>query len=325
MKPSAVITSLTGLLPIRRPTMIWGPPGAGKSDVVRSVARQLDLPLIDLRLSLYDPTVLQGFPVLQDGVMRFAPPALLPRDGEGILFLDELTNAPPSVQAVAYQLVLDRRIGEYELPDGWVVVAAGNRAADKGLHYNMLAPLANRFTHIDFEVCAKEWDEWAKHNGISFEMRAFLRFKEALLTQAPTGNSPAFASPRTWEASDRIWQSKVQQGVKLDLIKGTVGDGPAIEFTAFANVASQLPTLSSILKDPTGTQVPSRPDAQHAVVTLLESSATQENMDTISKYIQRLPENFQALFMVTGIQRDGALAETASAIEWIDNNQEVLL
>ena len=135
MKPSRLATVLSSMLGQRWPAFVWGPPGIGKSSIVHSVARQAGMSVIDLRASLLDPTDLRGIPAIVDGRAVWCPPAFLPKEGEspGVLFLDEINAAPPLVQASLYQLVLDRRVGEYVLPAGWWIVAAGNRQKDRAV------------------------------------------------------------------------------------------------------------------------------------------------------------------------------------------------
>ena len=143
------------------PVMLWGPPGVGKSDMVRQTAMRHQVPVIDIRLSQMEPSDLRGIPFRVDGHVEWAVPAILPdarRHGtSGILFLDEITSAPPSVSAAAYQLILDRRLGEYQVPPGWAIFAAGNRQGDRGVTYTMPAPLANRFSHFEVEVNLDDW------------------------------------------------------------------------------------------------------------------------------------------------------------------------
>ena len=147
------------------PVMMWGPPGVGKSQMVAQVAEKHGVPVIDIRLSQMEPSDLRGIPFRSGEHVEWAVPAMLPdaeRHGvEGILFLDEITSAPPSVSAAAYQLILDRRLGEYRVPDGWAIFAAGNRQGDRGVTYSMPAPLANRFSHFEVDVNLDDWVAWA--------------------------------------------------------------------------------------------------------------------------------------------------------------------
>ena len=162
--------------------MLWGPPGVGKSQMVAHIAERHRVPVIDLRLSQMEPSDLRGIPFRVEEHVEWAIPSMLPdaeRHGsQGILFLDEITSVPPSVSAAAYQLILDRRLGAYEVPDGWAIFAAGNRQGDRGVTYTMPAPLANRFSHYEVEVNMDDWVAWAYANNIDERIIAFLRFSE---------------------------------------------------------------------------------------------------------------------------------------------------
>ena len=159
----------------QRPIFIWGPPGIGKSDIVSQITNTFeDSKLIDIRLSLWDPTDIKGMPyyAANDNTMKWAPPMELPDAAMAkkyktiVLFLDEMNSAAPAVQAAAYQLILNRRVGTYVLPDNVLIVAAGNRDADKGVTYRMPAPLANRFVHLELKVDFDDWFQWATENKI---------------------------------------------------------------------------------------------------------------------------------------------------------------
>lgn len=191
------------------PLMIWGAPGIGKSDLVREAAAVQGFALIDLRLSQLEPTDLRGIPLHDNGKVRWIPPDELPneaRDGpHGVLFLDEINAAPPPVAASAYQLILDRRIGTYRLPDGWSIVAAGNRLDDRGITYVMPAPLANRFMHVQLEADAENWLAWAARNGIAPVLRDFVADQPQWLARFVSESEvKAFPSPRSWVFADRV-------------------------------------------------------------------------------------------------------------------------
>jgi len=152
------------------PLMLWGPPGVGKSALVAQAARDAGLPMIDLRLSQLEASDLRGMPYQKDGRVEWAIPAMLPDAGRhgprGVLFLDEINATLPQVAAAAYQLILDRRLGDYRLPEGWAIIAAGNRLGDRGVTYAMPAPLANRFTHVELAPMIDDWLLWAEQAGV---------------------------------------------------------------------------------------------------------------------------------------------------------------
>ena len=190
------------------PTMLWGPPGVGKSALVAQVAARHDLPMVDIRLAQMEPSDLRGIPFRAGSHVEWAIPNLLPdaqRHGPaGILFLDEITSAAPTVSAAAYQLILDRRLGDYHLPAGWAILAAGNRQGDRGVTYAMPAPLANRFAHFEVEVHLDDWVAWAYGQGIDERIIGFLRFRPDRLFQFdPSTQQMAFPSPRSWAFADR--------------------------------------------------------------------------------------------------------------------------
>ncbi|MCK5904796.1 MAG: AAA family ATPase, partial [Gammaproteobacteria bacterium] len=167
------------------PVMLWGPPGVGKSQIIAQIGERHDIPVIDIRLSQMEPSDLRGIPFRDHDQVEWAIPAMLPnteRHGnKGILFLDEITSDVPSVSAAAYQLILDRKLGEYEVPNGWAIFAAGNRQGDRGVTYAMPSPLANRFSHYDVDIHLDDWVAWAYQHNIHESIIAFLRFRPELL------------------------------------------------------------------------------------------------------------------------------------------------
>ena len=178
MKPSQLIQAIDCSIDQRLPLFIWGAAGIGKSQIVQQVANERKMNLCDIRAVLLDPVDLRGLPRIDGDKTVWTPPAFLPTDGKGILFLDELTSAPQMVQAACYQLVLDRKLGEYTLPDGYIVIAAGNPASERGVHFAMPRPLRNRFIHATLDPDFDEWCMWGvKSNRIRHEIMAFLRLR----------------------------------------------------------------------------------------------------------------------------------------------------
>ena len=205
MKPSELLEALNALITERVPLHIWGACGVGKSQIVAQVASDLDWQFLDIRAVQLDPVDLRGLPRISADQAEWVPPKFLPTSGKGILFLDELTAAPQMTQAGCYQLVLDRKLGEYHLPDGWVVVAAGNPASERGVHFSMPRPLRNRFVHLNLEPDFEDWCQWAVRAGMRSEIIAFLRFKPALLHDAnATSDVNAWPTPRSWEMASNV-------------------------------------------------------------------------------------------------------------------------
>ena len=237
----------------KRPIFMWGPPGIGKSDIVKQIADEQERPVIDVRLPLWEPTDIKGIPYYnaQENTMSWAPPAELPhdKDSKAILFLDELNAAPPAVQAAAYQLILNRRVGTYVLPEGVSIIAAGNRETDKGVTYRMPAPLANRFVHLELRVDFDDWNQWATGNKVHKDVVGYLNFaKNDLYDFDPKSASRAFATPRSWSFVSEMLDDHLSETVITDLVAGAVGEGLAVKFMAHRKIASQMPNPAEILE-----------------------------------------------------------------------------
>ena len=241
----------------KRPMFLWGPPGIGKSEVVADITAELGGFMIDLRLGQMDPTDIRGIPFYNKelGKMDWAPPIDLP-DAELasqypviVLFMDEMNSAAPAVQAAAYQLVLNRRIGKYRMPDNVVMIAAGNRESDKGVTYRMPTPLANRFVHVEMRADFATWQEWAVKNQIHKDVVGYLSFaKQDLYDFDAKSSSRAFATPRSWVfVSELLEDEDLDDVTATDLIAGTVGEGLAVKFQAHRKISGKLPQPEDIL------------------------------------------------------------------------------
>lgn len=324
MKASFIFSALRTLVAARQPVFLWGGPGLGKSAVVRQLARSLRIELQDLRALLLDPVDLRGLPFLgKDGRSQWAIPDFLPQSGSGILFLDELNAAPAMVQASCYQLVLDRKLGDYVLPEGWAIVAAGNRDSDRAVTTRMPSPLRNRFVHLQFEVDLQDWCEWAIHSGIRPEVIAFLRFRQELLN-AFDRDASAFPSPRSWEFVSRILDAAPDPAVEHELFAGAVGAGAATEFSAFMRMFRDLPNIDAILLNPLKEPVPENAAAQYAVASALARCASDINFDRVCLYLERMPTEFRVLSVRDALLRDPAIRHTAGYTKWAIDNHCVL-
>jgi len=322
------------------PVMLWGPPGVGKSQMVAQVAARHGAPVIDIRLSQMGPTDLRGLPYRIGDRAEWAIPSMLPdadRDGpEGILFLDEITSAPPSVSAAAYQLILDRRLGDYQVPPHWAIFAAGNRQGDRGVTYSMPAPLANRFSHFEVETHLDDWVSWAYASGIDERVIAFLRFRPELLFDFdPAHNPVAFPSPRSWEFAHRGLRKFEDHP---ELLQGTlqacVGLAAGIELTAFVSNLDQMPDLDAIVAGE-AVQVPKEIDLQYAVAAALVGRAIRarpcDNWATvvgnILTYARRFPQREMGVMLVSDLHRaiGAALFEVPAFADWAQAVADVML
>jgi len=241
----------------QRPVFVWGAPGLGKSDIVAQITQELGGYMVDLRLGQMEPTDLRGIPFYNKevGKMDWAEPIDLPSAELAAqypivtLFLDEMNAAPPAVQAAAYQLILNRRLGKYVLPDNVVIVAAGNRESDKGVTFRMPSPLANRFVHLEVRVDYDCWEQWAVNNRIHKDVVGYIGFsKDSLLDFDPRSSSRSFATPRSWSfVSQFLNDEDATEAEIADLVAGTIGEGLAIKFMAHRKFAAQMPNPLDIL------------------------------------------------------------------------------
>ena len=238
----------------KRPVMLWGPPGIGKSETVTELGAELGREVIDVRLALWDPTDLKGMPFYNPQTQRmdWAPPCELPPPGSSaILFLDELPSAVPSVQAAAYQLIHNRRVGTYRLPEGVDIVAAGNREGDRGVTYRMPKPLANRFLHLEMKDDYDSWLGWALRTGIHQDVVGYLTFAKADFMQFdPKSAERAFPTPRSWRfVSDFLNDPALAENddVLMDLVMAAVGVGVGGKFIAHRGSVKKLPNATDIL------------------------------------------------------------------------------
>ena len=299
--------SLLKAFQVKRPLFLWGPPGIGKSELVEGITRDLGGIMFDLRLGQMEPTDIRGIPFYNKdtGMMDWAAPVDLP-DAETaskypivVLFLDEMNSAAPSVQSAAYQLILNRRIGKYVLPDNVVMVAAGNRESDKGVTYRMPTPLANRFIHQEMKVDFASWQEWAVMNKIHKDVVGYLSFaKQDLYDFDAKSASRAFATPRSWSFVSQLLDEECDNDTLTNLIAGTVGEGLAVKFMAHRKVASKMPNPLDILKGKVKDLNVKEVSAMYSLVISMcyELKAAVENK-TADKEFHEMADNFLGYMM----------------------------
>ena len=323
LRPSELASTLAVLVEARQPTMVWGPPGAAKSQIAQQVARDTGRQYVDVRALLLDPVDLRGIPWRDsDGRTRWAPPAFLPPTddtGQWLVNLEELPSAVPMVQASMYQLVLDRKVGEYELPEGASIIACGNRESDRGVVHRMPTPLASRFVHIEVRVEASDWCAWAAQSGISPEVLFFVQYRPELLHQFdPKSREVAFPCPRTWEFVSNILKHRkgLDPAVERALFRGTVGEAAAVEFSAFLKIWRELPHPRGVIDDPDNAEIPENSGALIALCGSLYRLANDVNVDAIVAYATRLRREVGEFLVGSCIRRNPDLQRTPAYIRW---------
>lgn len=327
--PSQCKRMIRSCIELQIPFFMTGPVGAGKSQSAFQVTEALKIDFTDVRLSQMDPTDIKGFPSpdAAKNLMRWLPADFLPRKGKGLLFLDELNSAPPSVQAAAYQLVLDRRVGSYTLPPGWVVGAAGNRDIDRAIVNKVSSALNNRFLHIEFEVDLGDFVAHAAKNGVSVSTIAFLRFKSDLLHSFDaTQNPKAFPTPRSWFTADKIVRAKLPSADEHSMLVGAIGNGAAIEYTAFMRVIKDLPSVDEIALAPDTTKVPDSPATLFALTTSLSmATKTKTNFGRFLQYVERMEKEWQVVYIRDCLKTFNEIKLDSNFTKWCIANKDIVL
>lgn len=295
--------------------MLWGPPGIGKSQAVRQIAENLRMStgktvqVTDVRLLLFNPIDLRGIPTANaDKTLAiWLKPKIFQMDESSsvvnILFLDEISAAPPSVQAAAYQITLDRVVGEHRLPENCIVIAAGNRTTDKSVAYKMPKALCNRLLHIEIRGSFSAWKEWAVRKGIHEKVLGYLNFrKDALMGFDPGTDDLAFPTPRSWEmVSDLLLGVSDDVDTMYPMIAGLIGTGAAADFRTWARVYRELPDVKAIFAGEMPAP-PHNPDALYALVSAMTGRARlyKNDLNAIAnsiRYAEKLPPDFAAVLM----------------------------
>ena len=324
LSPNKAKNAIRVAMQKNRPIFLWGPPGIGKSDVVEQICNDFsNSHLIDIRLSLWEPTDIKGIPYFDanEGTMVWGAPSELPSQEFAaqydhiVLFLDEMNSAAPAVQAAAYQLILNRRVGTYKLPDNVMIVAAGNREADKGVTYRMPAPLANRFVHVEMAVNFDDWFTWAVNNKIHQDVVGYLQFaKQDLYDFDPRSSSRSFATPRSWSFVSELIEDGIDPATTTDLVAGAVGEGLAVKFMAHRKVASSMPDPSEILAGKVKEMKTKEISAMYSLTVSLcyelkeSSDKNDKKFDSkVNNFLRVAMDNFETEWVVMGIKR--ALAQ----------------
>ncbi|HLQ85130.1 MAG TPA: AAA family ATPase [Salinisphaeraceae bacterium] len=309
------------------PLMLWGPPGIGKSTLIRDLCRQLEISFIDVRLAQREPIDLRGLPVPGADGVHWQVSAEWPRDPDsrGIILFDELTAADRSLQVAAYEFILDRRLGElYAVPDGWYICAAGNRSQDRAVAVPLSSALANRFCHLELQVDADGWSRWALAAGLHPDVIAFINFRPECLFDMSGDVQRGWPSPRSWERVSTALllaaEASLDEACLRLQIHGLVGRGAGTEFLAFRQWAAELPDVGAMLRGTVPVQIPERADQRHALCATMvyrlwraEQAEQPRLLDGFFAISEKLPSDFAAMAMINALTgRDATETRTRS-------------
>jgi len=323
LRPSELAATLKILVEARQPVMVWGAPGCGKSEVAQQVAAEGGRTYYDVRALLLDPVDLRGIPWRDDdNRTRWAPPDFLPPSTSSDLYLvnlEELPSGVPMVQAALFQLVRDRKCGEYELPEGASLMACGNREGDRGVTHRMPTPLASRFVHLEIKVDVPDWCAWAAAHAIAPEVLFYIQMRPEMLHDFDAqSREAAFACPRTWEFVSNVVNQRgsLDPAAERALFRGAVGEAAAVEFAAFLKVWRELPHPKAVIDDPENADVPQNASALIALCGSLYRMADDVNLGSIVSYAMRLRREVGEFLVGSCVRREPALQHTDAFIRW---------
>jgi hypothetical protein len=313
------------------PLFIHGSPGIGKSYIVADIAKSKELELVDIRLSQLDPVDLRGIPSIKEEQTVWMPPVFFPKDpdSEGILFLDELNSAPPSVQAAIYQLVLNRQIGEYILPEKWRIICAGNRVSDRGVVFRLPTPLANRMVHLHLQARFEDFKRFALKEKLHHFIIGFLGFRPDLLSSEPVVEddaNPAFATPRSYHMLSNILKATEDIRSIYSIIYGTIGYSAGVEFVSYLKVYESLPDIAAIYEGHYP-EVEMQPALLYALVSALVEyyDSSEGHKEHLFAFSEKLPTEFGVMLIKDIIVKDESLALHEAFEKWLEKYGDYIL
>jgi len=328
--PNAAISKIEVAYTAKQPIFIWGSPGIGKSDSVRKAADNLQIELVDVRASQLDAVDLRGIPYVDPvtQLTTWATPDFLPKTGNGILFLDEMNSAAPSVQAALYQLILDRQLGDYVLPDGWICMGAGNLDTDRGVTNRMPTPLRNRFAmHMEIGVSHDDWHQWAIQQGVEPELIAYIKYRpENLHKFDPSSDDKAFPTPRSWSFVDKWLKATSTIDDSFPFIIGAVGEGVAIDFKTHLTLYSKLPDINKIMRGETVTFDATDPAICYSLATAIGHHAKQSNIKHAMDFLQNeLSPEYGVMGIRYALEKTPTLHTEKVILAWVGKNKNLFV
>jgi hypothetical protein len=352
MRAKTLTATLAALYetPQKRSVCIEGPPGGGKTSIVKAVADQLrpyyendttkklddgtEVPIVPGfgYVEKHMPTMLVEdfgilFPDANSDQLHYKLPEWFPVKGKapeyGILCFDDRNQAGADLQKVLANIVQARTLHGAELPDGWMVISTGNRQVDRAGANKVLSHLRNRETVLDYETHLDDWTGWAINAGLRPEVISFIRFRTNLLHDFDPARD-INPTPRSWAEGVSPIIGHVPAEAEFECVRGAVGEGPAAEFMGYLKVFRKLPNVDTILLNPEKSEVPTDPATLYALSGSLASRATNANFDRVCKYSERMPPEFSVLTILYAARRDKTLADTQAFLNWSIKHQDIL-
>jgi hypothetical protein len=300
------------------PYLIGGA-GLGKTTIVKDVAASMNMQCSILSLAQYDAGELGGWPVpSKDGnsMIRMRPD-WMPTEGTGVLFLDELPQAPTANQNIAAQIVNERRVGPHHLPAGWVIVAAGNRTSDRAGTNNMPSHLKDRLMFLEVEADLEDTIAYFYAKRIDERVCAFLRFRPEWLHKFDR-DANACPSPRSWERVSSIMSWGLDPVNQLEALAGQVGRAATADFHGFIKLYTTVPDMDELIANPMGAMISQDPAVMYAICAALSAKMNAKNAGNVVKYLMRLPQQEFAAFVIKdALSRDKTLKQTDAVRDWI--------
>jgi hypothetical protein len=332
MKPTELSDYLSFAIANNFPTLITGKPGIGKSDIVSQAAKATETKLIISHPVVSDPTDYKGLPFPnQDGTADFLPfgdlHQIITAKEKTVFFLDDLGQAPASVQAACMQLLLARRINGHIVSDQVTFIAATNRREDKAGVNGLLEPVKSRFSSIlELTVETEDWIKWALIHDIPTELIAFIKFRPELLDNfVPTKDIVNSPSPRTVAAVGKQQAAGLPQKFEFETFKGAAGEFFALEYCAFLKIYRELPSMDEIIMNPDTTIVPVEPGTQYAISAGLAKKMNDQNIGPICTYLDRLPPEMSVACMKAAATRNGKICNNRAYIQWASDKADIFI
>ena len=323
--PKQLFEFLLAMIHANQPVMIWGQPGVGKSDVCKQVAAYLKYFYHTIHPLLYERIDMVGIPYVSEQITtEYATPGFFPPTSSKdmhLINIEEITSSKQDTQSALFQLIWDRRCGDYELPEGARLVACGNRLSDRGVVHRMPSPLASRFIHVELGHSIEDWTDWAIENDIDIDVISFLNLVPDLLNQfKPKSDEVVYPCPRTWQSVSRTKstaEERLDEEGQLAAYIGAVGHAAASDFWGFLQAKHELPQPRTVIMNPEETIVPHEPSQQILLSGALIKLADDMNLESICTYAHRMEPEISHYMVGQIIRRNPEMESTDAYSRWI--------